>query len=76
MHRHGAHLLDATSARFALWAPDARSVSLELQQQPAIELLRPAPCLGTVLNRYHGLIGGDDYGFGYASQRNYDAYYS
>lgn len=39
MHRHGAHLLDATSARFALWAPDARSVSLQLEQQPAIELL-------------------------------------
>ncbi|RCL28922.1 malto-oligosyltrehalose trehalohydrolase [Pseudomonas sp. AFG_SD02_1510_Pfu_092] len=39
MHRHGAQLLDATSARFALWAPDARSVSLELEQQPAIELL-------------------------------------
>lgn len=39
MHRHGAHMLDATSARFALWAPDARSVSVELEQQPAIELL-------------------------------------
>ena len=39
MHRHGAHLLDATSARFALWAPDARGVSVELEQQPAIELL-------------------------------------
>ncbi|WP_060482919.1 malto-oligosyltrehalose trehalohydrolase [Pseudomonas sp. NBRC 111119] len=38
MHRHGAHSLDATSARFALWAPDARSVSLELQQQPGVEL--------------------------------------
>ncbi|MGN8251780.1 malto-oligosyltrehalose trehalohydrolase [Pseudomonas sp. SMV7] len=39
MHRHGAHLLDATSARFALWAPDARSVSVELEQQPPIALL-------------------------------------
>ncbi|MCO7594917.1 MULTISPECIES: malto-oligosyltrehalose trehalohydrolase [Pseudomonas] len=39
MHRHGAHLLDATSARFALWAPDARSVSLQLERQPPIELL-------------------------------------
>lgn len=39
MHRHGAHLLDATSARFALWAPDARSVSVILEQQPPIELL-------------------------------------
>lgn len=42
----------------------------------AIELLKPAPCLGTVLNRYHGSIGGDDYGFGYWSQRYYDSYYS
>jgi len=39
MHRHGAHVLDATSARFALWAPDARSVSLLLERQPAVELL-------------------------------------
>ncbi|OFS74115.1 malto-oligosyltrehalose trehalohydrolase [Pseudomonas sp. HMSC08G10] len=42
MQRHGAHLLDATSARFALWAPDARSVSLQLEQQPAVELLPEA----------------------------------
>ncbi|MBA1323323.1 malto-oligosyltrehalose trehalohydrolase [Pseudomonas plecoglossicida] len=40
MHRHGAHMLDATSARFALWAPDARSVSLQLQDQPEIFMQR------------------------------------
>lgn len=40
MHRHGAHMLDATSARFALWAPDARSVSLQLQDQPEIDMER------------------------------------
>ena len=45
------------------------------QVRDAIEVLKPAPCLGTVLNRYPGLIGGDDYGFGYMSQRSYDAYY-
>lgn len=39
MHRHGAQLLDATSARFALWAPDARSVSVEIGQRPPVELL-------------------------------------
>ncbi|NIF18463.1 malto-oligosyltrehalose trehalohydrolase [Pantoea sp. Cy-639] len=38
MHRHGAQPLDATSARFALWAPDARSVSVEVEQQPAVRL--------------------------------------
>lgn len=39
MHRHGAQVLDATSARFALWAPDARSVSVEVERQPPVELL-------------------------------------
>ncbi|MDV9032671.1 malto-oligosyltrehalose trehalohydrolase [Pseudomonas sp. RAC1] len=39
MHRHGAHSMDATSARFALWAPDARNVSVEIQGQPAVTLL-------------------------------------
>ena len=45
------------------------------QVRDAIEVLSPAPCIGTVLNRYHGAIGGDDYGFGYWTQRYYDAYY-
>lgn len=65
MHRHGAHLLDATSARFALWAPDARNVSLEIHGQPAIELLPDAdgwfsgvaPCQPGA--RYHYRIDGD-----------------
>ncbi|MEN8640660.1 malto-oligosyltrehalose trehalohydrolase [Pseudomonas sichuanensis] len=38
MHRHGAQVVDATSARFALWAPDARSVSVEVERQPTVEL--------------------------------------
>jgi protein-tyrosine kinase len=46
------------------------------QVRDAIEMLKPAPCIGTVLNRYRGGIGGDDYGFGYGTQRYYDAYYS
>lgn len=46
------------------------------QVRDAIELLSPAPCIGTVLNRYKGGLGSDDYGFGYGSQRGYDAYYS
>ena len=45
------------------------------QVRDAIKVLSPAPCLGTVLNRYNGVIGGDDYGFGYWSQGKYDAYY-
>ena len=46
------------------------------QVRDAIKVLSPAPCLGTVLNRYNGIVGGDDYGFGYRSQGKYDAYYS
>ena len=46
------------------------------QVRDAIELLKPSICLGTVFNRYHGGIGGDDYGFGYGRQRDYAAYYS
>lgn len=34
------------------------------QVEEAIALLRPAPCIGTVLNRYNGGFG-DDYGYGY-----------
>jgi Mrp family chromosome partitioning ATPase len=46
------------------------------QVRDAIELLNPSPCMGTILNRYQGGIGGDDYGFGYGTERYYDAYYS
>lgn len=45
------------------------------QVRDAIDLLKPAPCIGTVLNRYNGGIGGSDYGFGYGAQNHYDAYY-
>lgn len=45
------------------------------QVRDAVKLLAPAPCLGTVLNRYHGVIGSDDYGFGYRGEGKYDAYY-
>ena len=46
------------------------------QVRDAIELLKPAPCVGTVLNRYNGVLGGDNYGFGYGKQGAYDAYYN
>lgn len=46
------------------------------QVRDALKVLAPAPCIGTVLNRYNGVIGGDDYGFGYWSQGKYDAYYN
>jgi Mrp family chromosome partitioning ATPase len=45
------------------------------QVRDAIKLLSPAPCLGTVLNRYRGGIGSDDYGFGYSGGKSYAKYY-
>ena len=45
------------------------------QVKDAIKVLAPTPCLGTVLNRYNGVLGGDDYGFSYWSDGKYDAYY-
>lgn len=46
------------------------------QVRDAMSILAPAPCIGTVLNRYNGGLGSDDYGFGYGTQRGYDSYYS
>lgn len=46
------------------------------QVSDALKLLSPVPCLGTVLNRYNGVLGSDDYGFGYRTQGQYDAYYN
>ena len=45
------------------------------QVRDAIDLLKPSPCIGTVLNRYHGGFGSGDYGFGYGSKGDYSAYY-
>ncbi len=45
------------------------------QVHDAINVLQPSPCMGTVLNRYHGGIGGSDFGFGYGTQKYYDKYY-
>jgi len=33
-HRHGAHLLDPSTTRFNLWAPDAKSVALLVAGKP------------------------------------------
>ena len=52
-----------------------QGVTTAKQVRDAIDILSPAPCIGTVLNRYRGGLGGDDYGFGYGRQKGYDAYY-
>ena len=46
------------------------------QVQDAMRALQPALCIGTVLNRYRGQLGRDDYGFGYGVSRQYASYYS
>lgn len=46
------------------------------QVRDTMEVLKPAPCIGTVLNKYRGVLGSDDYGFGYNTRNHYDAYYS
>jgi Mrp family chromosome partitioning ATPase len=46
------------------------------QVKDTIEMLRPAPCLGAVMNRYNGgLMESYGYGYGYGSSA-YDSYYS
>lgn len=45
------------------------------QVRDALNVLHPSPCMGTVLNRYHGGIGGSDFGFGHGNQKYYDKYY-
>jgi hypothetical protein len=40
-----------------------------------MNLLAPAVCGGTVLNRYHGGLISDDYGYGYGHGGAYGDYY-
>ena len=44
------------------------------QVRESIELLKPARCIGTVLNRYQGGIA-DDYGYGYGDPYGLKNYY-
>ena len=50
-------------------------VTTRKEVRDSFRLLSPAPCIGTVLNRYDaGLIGGD-YGYGYGQNKRYGGYY-
>jgi protein-tyrosine kinase len=51
-------------------------VTTAKQVRDAMRLLEPAICLGTILNRYHGGVGGDDYGYGYGVSHAYSEYYN
>lgn len=45
------------------------------QIKDSINILSPAVCAGTVLNRYHGGMISDDYGYGYGHSGKYAEYY-
>lgn len=51
-------------------------VTTRKQIRDSFRLLTPAPCIGTVLNRFSAGITADDYGYGYGQNRNYGSYYS
>lgn len=51
-------------------------VTTRKQVRDTFTLLQPAPCIGTVLNRYQGGLMGDDYGYGYGQSQKYAEYYS
>lgn len=46
------------------------------QIRDAVGLLAPTPCAGTVLNRYHGGLISDDYGYSYHHAKEYGEYYN
>lgn len=51
-------------------------VTSKKQVRDAVGLLAPTPCAGTVLNRYHGGLISDDYGYGYNHSAQYGEYYN
>lgn len=50
-------------------------VTTRKQVRDSIRLLSPAPCIGTVLNRYSAGLTADDYGYGYGQNKQYGGYY-
>lgn len=51
-------------------------VTTKKQVRDSFRLLAPAPCIGTVLNRYDGGMMGDDYGYSYGQSKRYAGYYN
>lgn len=62
-------LLDA----YILLVEDGRTTRKQVRD--SISALAPAVCAGVVLNRYHGGIVSDTYGYGYGESGAYDDYY-
>lgn len=50
-------------------------VTTRKQIRDSFRLLSPAPCIGTVLNRYSAGLMADDYGYGYGQNKQYGGYY-
>ncbi|MET0376875.1 MAG: CpsD/CapB family tyrosine-protein kinase [Rhizorhabdus sp.] len=50
-------------------------VTTRKQVRDSFRLLSPAPCIGTVLNRYSAGLISDDYGYGYGQNKQYGGYY-
>lgn len=59
---------------YILVVEDGRTTKKQVRE--TINMLSPATCAGTVLNRYYGGIIPDDYGYGYGQAGNYGDYYS
>ncbi len=51
-------------------------VTTRKQVRDSFRLLSPAPCIGTVLNRYNAGLVADDYGYGYGYSKSYGGYYN
>lgn len=51
-------------------------VTTRRQVRDSFRLLAPAPCIGTVLNRYSAGLTADDYGYGYGQAQRYGGYYN
>jgi Mrp family chromosome partitioning ATPase len=58
---------------YLLVVEDGRSTKKQIKD--SIKVLNPAPCAGVVLNRYHGGLVSDSYGYSYGASGAYGDYY-
>ena len=56
---------------YLLVVEDGRSTKKQIRD--SIKVLSPAPCAGVVLNRYHGGVVSDSYGYSYGATGSYGA---
>jgi Mrp family chromosome partitioning ATPase len=58
---------------YLLVVEDGRSTKKQIRD--SIKVLSPSPCAGVVLNRYHGGLVSDSYGYSYGATGSYGAYF-